>query len=135
MNYYRHMYVDELLDDNDDDGTMVQSKNELSSHVVGHKIVAVEHLPGHRFTITLDTGKAVELVDTHDCCAYTSVDAFMLHPDMVDHVITGVGTTGEYTSWHIYADMGDILRLAIGWSCGNPFYYAYGFQITVKELT
>jgi hypothetical protein len=24
-------------------------------------------------------------------------------------------------------------RLSVGWSCGNPFYYAYGFGIVVTE--
>ena len=43
----------------------------------------------------------------------------------------GVGTTGEYTRWHIYADLGDVLELTVGWSCGNPFYYGYGFYIDV----
>ena len=48
-------------------------------------------------------------------------------------MITGVGTTDGYTTWHIYADMGDVLELSVGWSCGNPFYYAFRFHITVRE--
>jgi hypothetical protein len=56
-----------------------------------------------------------------------------LHPERVDHIITGVGTTGGYTTWHIYADMGDVLELSVGWSSGNPFYYGYGFDISVVE--
>ena len=50
----------------------------------------------------------------------------------MDHVILGVGTTDGYTTWHIYADFGDVMRLKVGWSCGNPFYYGYGFTIRVE---
>ena len=46
----------------------------------------------------------------------------------------GVGTTDGFTRWHIYADMGDVLELEVGWSCGNPFYYGYGFNITVESV-
>jgi hypothetical protein len=52
---------------------------------------------------------------------------------LVDHIILGVGTTDGYTTWHVYADAGDVLELAVGWSCGNPFYYGYGFTITVDD--
>ena len=78
-------------------------------------------------------GKRVTLADTNDCCAGTELRAFLLHPEMVDHVITGIGTTGGFTTWHIYADMGDVLELSVDWSAGNPFYYAYGFDISVIE--
>lgn len=83
--------------------------------------------------LTLDTGKRVMLADTDDCCAFTETKAFLLHPEAVDHVITGVGTTGGFTHWHVYADMGDVLELTVGWSPGNPFYYGYGFDIRVIE--
>ena len=81
--------------------------------------------------ITLDDGTEVRLKNTDDCCAYTELEAFLLHPEKVDHIIMGVGTTEEYSRWHIYADHGDILELTVGWSCGNPFYYGYGFDIDV----
>lgn len=144
------MYPVEELDDDADDGTMVENVDELRKHVVGHRIVSaapgtarvVE--PGWRnelrtrdgagFVITLDNGEKVLLEDNSDCCAYTSLEAFLLHPDRVDHVITGVGTTDEYEKWHIYADMGDVLELTVGWSCGNPFYYGYGFSINVIPI-
>ena len=74
------------------------------------------------------------LANTNDCCAYTELEAFLLHPERVDHIIMGVGTTDTYTRWHIYADLGDVLELTVGWSCGNPFYYGYGFDIDVVEL-
>jgi hypothetical protein len=51
---------------------------------------------------------------------------------MVEHAILGVGTTEGYTKWHIYADFGDVMQLDVGWSCGNPFYYGYGFDIAVE---
>lgn len=29
------------------------------------------------------------------------------------------------------AVVGDVMELEVGWSCGNPFYYGYGFSINV----
>lgn len=84
--------------------------------------------------ITLDNGEKVLLADTSDCCAYTSLESFLLHPERVDHIITGVGTTDKYQRWHIYADLGDVLELEVGWSAGNPFYYGYGFDIHVIPI-
>jgi len=129
---YKHkrLYKEEILDEETDNGTMVDSKNALAEAVVGHKIVSVS--PEGR--IILDNGKAVTLVGESDCCAYTELEGFLLHPEMVDHIITGVGTTDGYQTWHIYADMGDVLKLDVGWSAGNPFYYAYGFHIMVEDL-
>ncbi len=140
----KRLYKDEVLDKWDDDGTMVSSKQALEDAVIGHKIVKVE-LGGKAFdgfggslsdnvVITLDNGKSVELIGGGDCCAYTEVTDFILNTDKVDHIITGVGTTDGYTTWHIYADMGDVLKLNVAWSCGNPFYYGYGFTISVKDI-
>lgn len=138
------LYVEEVLDGEDDDGTMPYNLDRLREQVVGHKIVhagwaerphqwygrgVVEKV----FQITLDNGKRVILRDTDDCCAYTQLEAFLLNVDKIDHVITGVGTTGYYTKWHIYADLGDVLELTVGWSSGNPFYYGYGFDIAVED--
>ncbi|MFI8084350.1 hypothetical protein ACIF6L_26550 [Kitasatospora sp. NPDC086009] len=138
------LYPAEELGEYDDDGTMPENVDSLREAVVGHRIVKVEaHEDGQslwnydgppRLVITLDNGKRVELRNAGDCCAYTELSGFLLHPDRVDHIITGVGTTDEYTTWHIYADMGDVLELSVGWSCGNPFYYGYGFDIAVKDL-
>lgn len=125
-------YPYEHLGDEDDDGTMPKNVAALREHVIGHRIVAAEQ-NGRTFTITLDNGQRVELADTDDCCAYTELQSFLLHPDKVDHVITGVGTTGGYTTWHIYADMGDVLQMTVGWSSGNPFFYAYGFDIAIED--
>ena len=137
----------------EDDGTMLENVQALEDQVVGHRIVDVTltEVPGYpdlsermkelgfnpmvkTITLTLDSGKVVELVDTEDCCAYTELEEFLTHVDMVNHVILGVGTTDEYTTWHIYADFGDIMTMRVGWSCGNPFFYAYGFDIRVKEV-
>lgn len=138
------MYADEKLDEYEDDGTMPDNVSTLREAVVGHRIVKADRGEasvdrwGYRrevpFVITLDNGKRVELRGGSDCCAYTELESFLLHPERVDHIITGVGTTDGYDTWHIYADMGDVLELSVGWSSGNPFYYAYGFDISVKEL-
>jgi len=135
----------ELLVANEDDGTMPDNVEALRQAVVGHRIVNAEKGPvpdiryAHRttrpgFVITLDNGKKVILADTDDCCAYTELDAFLLNPESVEHIIMGVGTTEAYTTWHIYADYGDILNLQVGWCSGNPFYYGYGFDITVEDI-
>lgn len=135
-------YPIEILDDEEDDGTMPNNVADLSEAVVGHRIVSVSQEEGKRrywgtesmTVITLDNGKRVKLVNTDDCCAFTEVEAFLLHPERVGHVITGVGTTDGYTKWHIFADLGDVLELTVGWSAGNPFYYGYGFDIHVEEI-
>ncbi len=135
-------YESEVLDEDDDNGTMPDNVETLRQAVIGHRIASVEkgvEIPGRYYgrstatVITLDNGQKVRLVDTSDCCAYTGLDSFLLHPEMVDHAILGVGTTDGYSKWHIFADYGDILELEVGWSCGNPFYYGYGFDITVDD--
>lgn len=126
----------------EDDGTMPNNVAELGEAVIGRRIVSADWqdardqwgLTHRAFVITLDDGKQVAMFDTSDCCAYTDLEEFWLDPAAVDHVIMGVGTTEGYTTWHIYADYGDIMRLKVGWSCGNPFYYGYGFDIQVTEL-
>ena len=136
------LYPIETLDEDYDDGTMPDNVATLAEAVVGHRIINVEKdveiepqryygLSNKATIITLDDGTSVRLRDTDDCCAYTELSAFLLHADKIDHIITGVGTTDEYTTWHIYADMGDVLELTVGWSSGNPFYYGYGFNIEV----
>lgn len=137
-------YPTEVLgDEYEDDGTMVNNVDTLRQAVVGHRIVKAEEREiksdrwygsGRGLVITLDDGTEVRLVDTDDCCAYTALQTFLLHPDKVDHMILGVGTTEGYTRWHIYADWGDVLELEVGWSCGNPFYYGYGFHIDVVPV-
>lgn len=137
-------YPDEILDEESDDGTMVGSKEDLAEAVVGHRIVSVERGEAafdgfgsplnSDLVLTLDNGQRVLMKGGGDCCAYTEVQSFFLNPELVDHVITGVGTTDGYDTWHIFADMGDVLKLDVDWSCGNPFYYGYGFTIKVVDL-
>lgn len=136
-------YPEEIVTSDWDDGTMPDNVDTLKKAVVGHKIVSTGYEKTNKyswsdyeydvFTITLDNGKKVQLIDTDDCCAFTELRDFLLDADKVDHIITGVGTTDGYDTWHIYCDMGDILLLQVGWSCGNPFYYGYGFDIRVKD--
>lgn len=122
---------------------MPGSLEALREAVVGHKIVSVEqgeittessYWTHTGLILTLDNGQKVEMIEVGDCCAYTEVRKFFLNPHLVDHVIMGVGTTDGFTTWHIYADLGDVLKLTVGWSCGNPFYYGYGFDIKVKPV-
>lgn len=135
-------YPEETLGEEDDNGTMVENVEDVRQAVVGRKIVKAEigktlDRLGREikaFVITLDNGKKVILEDSDDCCAYTGLYSFLLDPSSVDHVIMGVGTTDGYNMWHIYADYGDILKLEVGWSCGNPFYYGYGFDIRVVDV-
>lgn len=136
MNYWGREsvhYDEEILDPDSDDGTMVENVETLREAVVGHKIVSARQ-EGGSLKLTLDNNKVVELYEGGDCCAFTELEYFLQRPDMVDHIITGVGTTEGYTTWHIYADLGDILALKVGWSPGNPFYYGYGFYINVKDM-
>jgi len=115
----------------------------LSSAVIGRRIVSAEtkntefgrNVLDQETVLTLDDGTCVSLHATDDCCAFTSIGKFLLSPDSVDHMILGVGTTEEYTVWHIYADFGDVMTLEVNWSCGNPFYYGYGFDIRVSNPT
>jgi len=131
-----------LSDYEDPNDVMPDNVKALEDQVVGHKIVSVErnvkfpmkgwHWSTHGTKITLDNGKSVYLVDTNDCCAYTEVEAFMLNPQSVDHMITGVGTENGFRTWHVFADMTDVLALTVGWS-GSNGYYGYGFEFKVFE--
>ena len=136
------MYPEEKLDEDVDNGTMVESKEDLAAAVIGHKIVGVERdvttkdqygFSSKGTRLTLDNGDKVTLIGDGDCCAYTEVEDIVMNLDNIDHVITGVGTTDGYDTWHIYADLGDVMTMKVGWSCGNPFYYAYGFTIKVEK--
>lgn len=125
-------YEEEILGPNEDDGEMPANRDQLAEAVIGHRIVSVEKSEDSGI-IVLDNGKRVRMRNTGDCCAYTELEKFLLYPDRIDHVITGVGTTNGYRVWHVYADAGDVLRLTVDWSAGNPFYYGYGFDITIED--
>lgn len=126
------MPMTEVLADGDYN-QLVSNINQLDELLIGHKIVSVvADESGFGLRITLDNAVAVLMDATSACCAYTEVEAFLLHPELVDHMITGVTTTNDGTTWHVYADLGDILELTVGWSEGSG-YYGYGFDIQVKE--
>lgn len=128
-------YPAETLGEDEDCGVMPENVAELAKSVVSVKREPDPDTSygrgGDVLILTLDDGTRVQLADTSDCCAYTSLDDFLAHPERFDHAITGVGTTEGYTKWHIYADLGDVLELDVDWSPGNPFYYGYGFDIAV----
>lgn len=140
------MYPKEQIDPKEvlDDGTMQENVDALASHVVGHRIVRVDAGPlpdpsryrryPRGMCITLDNGKQVVLANTDDCCAFTEIQEFLLNVDKIDHMILGVGTTDQFETWHIFADFGDVMKMKVGWSCGNPFYYGYGFDISVSDI-
>lgn len=123
------------------DTTMYGNAKELADTVVGHRIIKAEIAQEKSYwdqkedvlQLTLDNGHKVNLFNTSDCCAFTELKSFVYNPDKVDHIITGVSTENDYETWHIYADMGDVLELSIGWSYGNPYYYGYGFDIQVQN--
>lgn len=133
-------YPVEVLGEDDDDGTMPANVERLRESVIGDRIVKVEanvdsagDMVGNKATLLLASGRRVTLIDTDDCCAHTDLQKFLLHPDRIDHMIMGVGTTEGYTRWHIYADLGDVLELNVNWSPGNIGYYGYGFNIEVDD--
>lgn len=136
-------YPAETLDSEwEDDGTMPENVATLEKAVIGRRIVSASKdevdewglYTRNRLTLTLDDGTKVRLRETSDCCAYTDLEGFFLHPESVEHAIMGVGTTEGFTKWHIYADFGDVMSLDVAWSCGNPFYYGYGFDIAVEPV-
>ncbi|WP_100513932.1 DUF7448 domain-containing protein [Mycobacteroides abscessus] len=137
--------ADRLGEDQEDNGTMPENVEQLAEYVVGRRIVSalpgqIDRGPGEYprvlkgLILTLDNSVSVVIADSSDCCAYTELEQFLLHPERVDHIITGVATTEGYTRWHIYADAGDVLELTVSWSSGNAFYYGYGFDIAVGPI-
>lgn len=143
------IYPEDLLNQGEyeeDDGTMPENVQELEDALIGRKILGVEQRNPTRYygryrdswselVLTLDNGKKYIIADTDDCCAYTTLESFLLHPENIDHAITSVETQDGYTKWFILADMAHVLDLEVDWSAGNPFYYGYGFDISVMEDT
>lgn len=128
----------------EDDGTMPENVAKLEEALIGRKIVKAEQGSGtfdngyyddtgSGLILTLDSGEKWIIANTNDCCAYTDLDRFLLHPENIDHAITSVETQEGYTKWFILADMAHVLDLEVSWSCGNPFYYGYGFDIAVVK--
>ena len=133
-----------------DDGTMLESVEALKEAIVGHRIVKVERegltplrpededrwfwAGNPALNLTLDDGTVVQMQEYGDCCAYTDLRNVIEHLPTMDHIITNVtAVEDDFERWHILADFGEVLELEVGWSCGNPFYYGYGFSITVER--
>lgn len=127
-----------------DNGTMPDNVQALENALVGHRIVKAEtgfakyhgdlwENYSSGLILTLDTGQRWIIADTLDCCAYTELEKFLLHPENIAHTITSVETQDGWTKWFILADMAHVLDLDVSWSSGNPFYYCYGFDIAVVE--
>lgn len=138
--------TDELYDE-----VMEDSAEHLAALVVGKKIVSAEarkwtlrnrddsdYFPwyheGTGLVLTLNDGTEFAFLGKADCCAYTDLENFIMHPDKVDNIITGVKTEDDYQKWHIMADAGDVMELSVGWSEGSG-YYAYGFEFPVVEVS
>lgn len=134
----------------EDNGTMPDNVSDLADLVVGKRIVGAEvreweakedpdhwywRDSGESLVVTLSDGSAFAIENTDDCCAYTELEAFIFHPDKVDNIITSVESENGYTKWHVLADGSDVLELTVGWSAGNPFYYGYGFDFRVVEVS
>lgn len=138
-----------------DDGTMPSNVQALRDEVVGRKVISAtqRELTAHEkvlvresnsygfyypddeyFILELDNGKQVIVANTRDCCASTYLHNFLLDPAGVGHMILGVGTEDGFSTWHIYADFGDVVRMNVEWSPGNAFYYGYGFDIAVIPI-
>jgi len=115
------------------DEVMQSNSEELAAAVVGERIMLASAGPSG-MRITLASGRVVELHNSYDCCAYTELTNFFLKPSAIDHVITGVRVEDGYQTWHVYADMIDVLDLEVAWSEGSG-YYGYGFDIDVKEIS
>jgi len=123
------------LEHDGENGYMDASRDELAEAIVGHKIVNIHRGTmnyENRLILELDNGRKVIMRDTDDCCAYTQLNHFLVNVEKIDHVITGVGTEGDFSTWHIFADFGDVLQLDVSWSAGSG-YYGYGFYITVED--
>lgn len=152
MSVYPEDSVDNHPDEwgREDNGTMPDNVADLASRIVGKRIVGAEvrewkakedpdswhwRNDGESLVVTLSDGSAFAIQNTDDCCAYTELEAFIFHPDKVDNIITSVESENGYTKWHVLADGSDVLELTVGWSAGNPFYYGYGFDFRVVEVS
>lgn len=126
------------IDEDYETGVMQGSVDELSAAVVGERIVSIDRPDtytrgGNKETIlTLSSGKRVRVVDTDDCCAFTEVESFKLLEEG-EHIVTRVEAEEGFTRWFIYADSIPVVEMGVEWSPGNPYYYGFGFSITVEE--
>jgi hypothetical protein len=124
--------AEEFGDEND---VMPGNCKEFADNIIGHKITEVDFSGGRysgEASFTLDNGKKVTLHATSDCCAGTDVYDLIQKLPTLDHVITAVKPSKDYTVWHIMAGMNEVLELGVSWSAGSG-YYMYGFNIEVEE--
>lgn len=135
-------YPIETLDEDDDDGTMPANVAELAEAVIGGADTEDRMVHGLRVQqegFEVGVGAAVARVGESDSLAVIEGDDERLSGavPLALHLLLGGGhdpSPDGYTTWHIYADFGDVMELTVGWSCGNPFYYGYGFDIMVEQL-
>ena len=125
------------------EGPLSDNLDGLKEALVGRKVVAVsennaredwDYYRGDNTVLMLDNGTKVTISDTHDCCAYTTVESVVQHLPELDHIITGVQADDGHNTFHILADLGEVLELQVDWSPGNPFYYGYGLHIEVESV-
>ena len=131
--------MDDDYDEAYEAGVMQGSVSEFAGAVIGSRIVRVEkrtNLPGYgnsnALDFTLDNGNVVTLADTDDCCAYTMVENFEFLEGS-ENAITSVDTQDGFQTWFVYAEGVPVVRMGVDWSPGNPYYYGFGFNVTVKE--
>lgn len=131
-----------MIEDHDD--IMCENAEELASLVVGKRIISATEREyeieryglSYKETglvVILDDGTEFAIGETDDCCAYTSLESFLINPAAVDHVITSVSTENDYQVWRILADGRDVVTMEVGWSEGSG-YYMYGFEFQVIKV-
>lgn len=151
-------YSKSLGDSNEyeyDDGQQASIKDNLEAALVGRKVVdmlprktelfaltdleeAAEALnrtiPKGQLILVLDNGTLVRIEEQSDCCAWTSIDEVKRNLHLVDNVITSVNMSEDLCEFYILTDFGQAMHLSTSFSCGNPFYYAYGLTIEVLSV-
>lgn len=108
----------------------VQGDDVLLEVLTGRKIASVQN-----DVITLDDGTTATLEGYGACCAWAQVEALLLHPNKIDHAITGVrydDSDDRTEVWHFMADMADVLDVTIGYNEGTG-YYSFGIDVQVSR--
>lgn len=138
-----------------DNGQQASIKDNLEAALVGRKVVDVLPRKSQLFTLTaieeaaealnrtipkgqlilvLDNGTLVRIEEQSDCCAWTTIDKVKRNLHLVDNVITSVNMSEDLCEFYILTDFGQAMHLSTSFSCGNPFYYAYGLTIEVLKI-
>lgn len=118
---------------------MGEGVTALAEAVVGRRIVKAErgqvqgqYYSSHGVMLTLDDGTEVNIADTDDCCAFSTVESLEFLAS-VDNAITAVEANEDFTTWHVYAAEVPVVTLGVDWSPGNPYYYGFGLNINVRN--